>query len=800
MGVKELNSIQKNKELTPDSLEFQYLDQNSKKKLLILPALIGLAVVIFTIFLWLEMVLEEEVNLSHRIGLRTENIKSEILSEVESQILALKRMTLRWGFQGQPRQEEWVNDMNLHLSDYPVYQALGWVDQTFHVRWIVPLKGNEKAVNLDLSFEEKRRRTLLGIKKNKVLGITPPITLAQGGRGFIIYVPIYFENDFGGLISGVFRMKKLFDFILTQEILEGVSIAIYNGEEEIYRRSSTPAIDQSRFLQKAILNFHNVNWRLEVWPDPEFYSKNRTYNSKVALFLGIFMALIISFTIYFAQKEKLRAKQIELARSKLEIEIEKRTQAEKKMLSAKLEAEHANRAKSLFLANMSHEIRTPMNAILGYSQILLRKKSLDGDIKGAIKTIDNSGKNLLDLINEVLDISKIEAGKMEIHLADFDLKVLIDNLSSLFELRCKQKQLQWVVKGFSNPVFVQGDETKLRQILVNLLGNAIKFTDSGRVLFTVTAVEKYQYCFNIIDTGSGIPVEALDKIFDAFEQNKGGAEKGGTGLGLAIAQKQLQLMGSDLFVESKIDEGSDFHFTLSLPPSKNEIKGHNVKTDSILHLAPGYQVKTLVVDDVKENRDVLSKLLADIGVEIMEASNGKEGVEKTSAHVPDIVFMDMRMPVMRGEDALKLIQKEFGQDRVKIVAITASALDRRREYYLEMGFHEYISKPFREEEVFNCLNNLLDVEFVYDDNEVSQEELNSKEGIDFSRFSIPEDLYKKMKKSAEMSGITELERMIEALQKNNVSEQLIEVLMHSLQKFEMEEILEILERVTKTKD
>jgi hypothetical protein len=209
--------------------------------------------------------------------------------------------------------------------------------------------------------------------------------------------------------------------------------------------------------------------------------------------------------------------------------------------------------------------------------------------------------------------------------------------------------LQWVVRGFSDSIFVRGDETKLLQVLVNLLGNVIKFTDSGKVLFTVTAMEKDQYLFNIIDTGSGIPIEAQSKIFDAFQQDDDGAQKGGTGLGFGIAKKQLELMGSDLLVESKTHEGSNFHFTLSLPLSTNQIKGPRVKTGSILHLAPGYQVKAVVVDDVKENRDVLSKLLADIGVETMEASNGKEGVGKTKAHVPDIVFMDMRMPVMRGE-------------------------------------------------------------------------------------------------------------------------------------------------------
>ncbi len=779
------------KKLFPDLVKPSPNDEVLNEKLFVLPILFGLTIVIFTIFLWRGLNLEEDIKLKRRVESRVEIIKDKILSDIQLQILDLNRIASRWGHQGELRQLEWENDIHLHLNDYPVYQAISWVDAAFRVRWILPLKGNEKAVGLDLTFEKKRRQTLLKVKENRNVGITPVINLVQGGKGFNVYVPVYFGDNFGGLIGGLFRIKKLFDFILSREILEDVSVAIYNGKEEIYRQGSPSLPNGDSFLQKEVLSFYDVNWRLELWPNPEFHKKFRSYKPEFALILGFFAALIITFATYFAQKEQIRAKQ-------LENEIEKTKQAEKKILLAKVEAEQANKAKSLFLANMSHEIRTPMNAILGYSQILFRNKNLDSKTREAIKTIDDSGKNLLKMINEVLDISKIEAGKMELHLVDFDLKGLVDSLSSMFNFRCDQKGLEWTFRGFSSPVFVRGDENKLRQVLINLLGNAIKFTDSGSILFTVVALDKDQYRFNVIDTGSGIPAEAQEKIFDAFQQDEQGAKKGGTGLGLAIAKKQLEIMGADLFLISKVNEGSHFYFNLRLPKFKGFVnQSSNASSKSILHLAPGYRVKALVVDDIKENRDVVSELLVDIGAEIIEAENGKEGVEKTKECRPDIVFMDLRMPIMRGEDALKAIQQEFGKNGIKIVAITASVIDRNKDYYLSMGFHEYISKPFGEEEIFNCLNKLLDVEFVYDDTEGSQEELILKENIDLSQFCMPEKLYESMKEYANLNNMTELERSIEELKSANASEELIGSLLDSLKKYDMDGILKTLEAVSK---
>jgi signal transduction histidine kinase/DNA-binding response OmpR family regulator/HAMP domain-containing protein len=478
-----------------------------------------------------------------------------------------------------------------------------------------------------------------------------------------------------------------------------------------------------------------------------------------------------------------------------------RLEYEKLLLEAKTSAEKANLAKSLFLASMSHEIRTPMHAVLGYSQILLRDKSLKEDTLNSIRTIDNSGKNLLKMINEILDISKIEAGKMELHKINFCLNVLIDEISSLFELRCKQKQLRWTVNESPKQTLVQGDETKLRQVLINLLGNAIKFTESGEVKLSITQLENNQYRFDIIDSGHGISVENQNSVFEAFNQEGEGFKKGGTGLGLAISKKQLQLMGSDLFLKSEINKGSQFYFTLTLlKANKEDIIDRKEKHGNILRLDPKFQVKALIVDDVNENRDVLSKLLLSINVETELATNGKEGVEKTKEYNPEIIFMDIRMPLMGGEDAIKAIHEEFGKDRFKIVAITADAIGQRRDHYMSMGFHEYITKPFQANEVYEALRKLLDVEFVYEKDEIPQKKSSSLEEIDFSQFSIPEDLFTLFEESAELFNITVLQKILDELeQRKEIPSHMLEYLRNKVVQYDMDAILKFLKQVSKNK-
>ena len=477
-----------------------------------------------------------------------------------------------------------------------------------------------------------------------------------------------------------------------------------------------------------------------------------------------------------------------------------RKKIEKNLMSAKVEAEEANQAKSVFLSNMSHEIRTPLNAINGYSQILLRNDTLDEDTREAIKTMDRSGKNLLMLINDILDLSKIEAGKSELHCTNFNLSDLTTNLKNMFELRCDQKKLDWDVKELSSPTWVYGDDVKLQQILTNLIGNATKFTKSGKVSFTVRSLDKNQFRFSILDTGPGIERDQHGKIFEAFGQEKLSSKKGGTGLGLSISKRMVELMGSELILESEPGKGSHFYFTLVLPRGERLEAPTSFSNSKILFLAPGQEVRALIVDDVKENRDVVSGLLRDIGVTVFEAENGKEGVEAARKLLPDIIFMDMRMPLMNGEQATKLIQDELGRDKSKIVAITASALDHKREYYLSLGFDDYMSKPFREENLFQCLGTLLDVKFIFDEEEKSPVTLQQISNSDFSQFSILERLHDKMSQAANNYNITNLEDHLKELNPmDENSLKLAEYLKQMLKNYDMEGISRALEKVQKTK-
>jgi CheY-like chemotaxis protein len=420
---------------------------------------------------------------------------------------------------------------------------------------------------------------------------------------------------------------------------------------------------------------------------------------------------------------------------------------------------------------------------------------LEQKTRESIKTIDTSGKNLLTMINEILDISKIEAGKMELNLNDFKLNESLSDINSLFLLRTQQKKLHWSFNLPKQEYYVHGDDAKLRQALINLVGNAVKFTQSGEVTFNATPLDDNKFLFEVIDTGQGIPLQAQKKIFEPFSQEDAGAKMGGTGLGLAITKSQLTLMGSDLKLESKPNIGSRFYFELCLPPAKNAEVNSAKLQGKVLSLAEGFHCKALVVDDVVENRDVLTGLLKDIGVEVVQANDGQEGLDMTRKHMPDIIFMDMRMPVMRGEEAIEHIIKEFGPDRFKIVSITASAFDRHKDFYLNIGCHDYISKPFREEDIFLCLKNTLDIEYIYEEQEKNDTQIQN-EDLNFSSVNIPEDLLGQLKNSAELYNITNLEKLITELeQTSEVFKPLARYIQTLAKQYDMEAISKVLKTI-----
>ena len=458
---------------------------------------------------------------------------------------------------------------------------------------------------------------------------------------------------------------------------------------------------------------------------------------------------------------------------------------------------------------------------MGYAQILRRKPDLLEDESTAVKTIESSGDHLLTLINGVLDLSKIEAGGMEVSISGFDLRDVIQAMSAMFSPRCREKdlnfRLEWNAESQSQipepiesdnkesdlePIPVNGDEGKLRQVLINLLGNAVKFTDSGRVISKVTrndsSTSGINFTFEIIDTGPGVPTDEQETIFAPFVQSDEGGDKGGTGLGLSISRRLVELMGGTIGLRSVAGKGSTFHFTIPLTPLSTtaDLEKHpGSELREPLRLTTGFAVNALIVDDVKQNRDVLSQILASLNCTVRSAESGKQALELIDLEIPDIVFTDIRMPEMDGFELKTRIVEQFGPDRMSIVAISASVLAHEQENYLKGGFHDFIGKPFRVSRIGDCLIRLLKVEFEYEPTmapEPPSAELAANTKL--PKLVLPETLLVRLKESAKAYRMMELGRCLAEIRSlGNEGRQLAAVLDALNHKGDMNTILQVLD-------
>ncbi len=514
--------------------------------------------------------------------------------------------------------------------------------------------------------------------------------------------------------------------------------------------------------------------------------------------------------------------------SHLEQRVEERTA---ELAVAKEAAETANRAKSLFLANMSHELRTPLNAILGYSQLMARDAHVTPIQQDHLATIGRSGEHLLGLINDVLTMSKIEAGRTTLQENAFDLHRQLESLVEMFRMRTNDKGLSLILDLAPEvPRYIYADEGKLRQILMNLLSNAVKFTTEGGVTLRVAVNLQWRDCANcedhhesniaqptagaqllveVEDTGAGIALEEMPALFDPFVQtNSGRKSQEGTGLGLPISRQFIKLMGGELTVNSTVGRGSVFRVLIPVKPaSPDEMTAQDLQPQRrVIGLEPdqyapdGGPYRLLIVEDQAANREVLVKLLRPFGFEMQCAVNGQDGVVQWEQWRPHLVWMDIRMPVLDGYEATRRIKEKAAVMGIvtKVVALTASAFEEDRAAILKAGCDDFVRKPFRENDIFAALTQHLGICFTYEVSETPHGEATLETNITPEVFqaatrNMPPAWSNDFHRAATELDANRLIRLISDLSPH--APRIAEALTRWIHNFEYDKVIQLLENI-----
>lgn len=487
------------------------------------------------------------------------------------------------------------------------------------------------------------------------------------------------------------------------------------------------------------------------------------------------------------------------------LDITERKESEKALIKAKERAEAANLAKSSFIASMSHELRTPLNAILGFSNNMVNDDNLTAKHRKYLTTINQSGKHLLNMINEILDMSKIESGKMKLDTTVFDLHKTMNTLYELLQHQAENKRVHTSMKIDKNvPVYISSDESKIHQILLNLISNAVKFTDEGSIDIHVSttilkksanATSQAELTISVSDTGCGIEETMLEEVFVPFVQNDGLKKvEGGTGLGLAISKKLTSLLGGELTVESTLHKGSTFRLSIKVNIAGTlGINAFIQKDEKITGIASKEKIKVLVVDDIATNRILLNSLLEQVGYDVKDAKNADEAIEISQTFQPDFIWMDIVLGGVNGYEAAKIIKQnaqEYQLNVPVIAALTAHIFDEDREQYDTTSCDYFLSKPFHHNELFSIMKDALNIEYTYATNSIENRdiEMNSDTFLDPS--SIDPDIKEKILEAANRGSRIKIKKLIATFEESLPKH--FEYMNTLIQKYEFETITKFL--------